>query len=173
MAGGRPTKFKAEYVEQAYKLCLVATTGVTDAALADFFEVTETTINNWKNQHPEFLESLKNGKEVADAEVADALYQRALGYSHPEEKIFHSDGEIIRADTTKHYPPDTAAAFIWLKNRAGWRDRQDVDLRTPDGIQVKTVRVPEKAQDANAWAERFRGAAASTNGSSTNGAGGD
>jgi hypothetical protein len=34
MERGRPTKYKEEYNEQAYKLCLL---GATDKELADFF----------------------------------------------------------------------------------------------------------------------------------------
>lgn len=52
----RPTKYQEAYAEQARKLCLL---GYTDAELADFFEVSEATINNWKLEYPEFLESIK------------------------------------------------------------------------------------------------------------------
>jgi len=120
---GRPTDYKTEYEEQAYKLCLL---GATDKDMADFFGVCEATINNWKNEYPAFLESLKRGKIKADAEVAKSLYHRALGYEHPEDKIFCTNGDVTTVETIKHYPPDTAAAFIWLKNRAGWRDKQEV-----------------------------------------------
>jgi len=89
---GRPSKYKPEYAEQAYKLCLL---GATDAELADFFAVSEQTINAWKGDFPEFLESLTNGKHHADAKVAQALYHRALGYSHPEDKIFQVGGEPL------------------------------------------------------------------------------
>ena len=122
MAGGRPTDYKEEYNEQARKLCLL---GATDAEMGDFFGVTEQTINNWKTAHPTFFESIKDGKEKADAEVAQSLYHRALGYSHPEDKIFCARSKVTTVPTIKHYPPDTAAAFIWLKNRAGWRDKQE------------------------------------------------
>jgi hypothetical protein len=37
----------------------------------------------------------------------------------------------------KYYPPDTAAAFIWLKNRRGWKDKQELDHKTP--IPIKFV----------------------------------
>lgn len=39
MPGGRPTKYKPEYVEQSAKLCAL---GATDMELADFFEVDRT-----------------------------------------------------------------------------------------------------------------------------------
>lgn len=120
----RPTKYKPSYNQQAYKLCLLM---ATDKALADFFEVDESTINNWKIEYPKFLESLKKGKIKADAEVAKKLFHRACGYSHREDKIFCTNGVVTTVKTIKHYPPDTAAAFIWLKNRAGWRDKQETE----------------------------------------------
>jgi transcriptional regulator with XRE-family HTH domain len=121
---GRPGIYVESMNERAYKLCLL---GLTDADLATAFGVSEATLNNWKSAHPEFLESLKRGKEIADANVVKGLYRRAIGYSHPEEKIFQYKGETIRAQTTKHDPPDTTACIFWLKNRqpARWRDKQE------------------------------------------------
>lgn len=122
--GGRPTKYKEEYNEQARKLCLL---GSTDESLADFFDISVATLNNWKIDKPMFLESIRNGKIVADANVADALYNRALGYSHPHDHISNFQGEVTVTPTTKHYAPDTGAAFIWLKNRSSWKDKQEVE----------------------------------------------
>ena len=130
--GGRPTSYKKEYAEQAYKYCLL---GATDAQLADFFEVAESTINNWKKDHPEFLESVRRGKTVADANVAEAFYKRATGFEKEDcEKVFQYQGEIIRAQIKEYYPPDTGAAMNWLKNRQPdrWRDKQNLDLTTKD-----------------------------------------
>lgn len=130
---GRPSSFKAEYAEQAHKLCLL---GATDEELADFFEVAVTTIDNWKKDHPEFLGALKSGKEQADAEVAEKLFQRAKGYSHPDVHVSNFQGAITITPLTKHYPPDTAAAFIWLKNRQKdkWRDKQEVEHTASDEL---------------------------------------
>lgn len=124
---GRPTKYSPEYVEEVYKLCLL---GATDEQIADFFGVTVQTLLNWCDAHPQFLEARKNGKERADAKVAEALYHRALGYSHPAVKIMSYEGSSWEHEYTERYPPDTAAAFIWLKNRAGWRDKHEVDHTT-------------------------------------------
>lgn len=122
--GGRPTKYKAEYCEQAEKLCRL---GATDRDIADFFGVSEATLNNWKLRYPEFLESLKRGKDEVDALVERSLFQRATGYSHPSEKVFQFQGQVIRAKTVEHYPPDTTAMIFWLKNRQPekWRDRPE------------------------------------------------
>jgi hypothetical protein len=124
--GGRPTDYKPECSEQARKLCLL---GATDKDLASFFEVNEDTITEWKKVHPEFSVSIKEGKDIADAQVAERLFQRALGYSHPEDKIFNDNGSPLVVPTVKHYPPDPTAAIFWLKNRqkAKWRDKQEVE----------------------------------------------
>lgn len=124
---GRPSKYKSEYAEQARKLCLL---GATDADMANFFDVDESTINNWKNEFPEFLESIKKGKMLADANVADRLYQRAMGYEAPDVDIRVVDGEIVETPMIKHYPPDTPAAIFWLKNRQKdkWRDKMETDV---------------------------------------------
>ena len=141
---GRPSKYKAEYAEQAFKLCLL---GATDKELADFFETTEQTINAWKKNHKEFFESLKRGKYQADSEVAQKLFHRAKGYSHPEDKIFNNDGMPLIVPTIKHYPPDTTAAIFWLKNRQSkkWRDKQDIQHsgETTNNVNMTALTVEE------------------------------
>jgi len=124
--GGRPTLYKDEYAEQAYKFCLL---GATDTELADFFNVDERTINNWKTEHEEFFQSVTRGKVQADAEIANSFYNRAKGFEIDSEKIFQSEGQIIRADTKTYFPPDAGAALNWLKNRQPkkWRDKTEVE----------------------------------------------
>lgn len=122
----------------------------TDKQLADYFEVAEKTINRWKARYPKFCQSIKAGKEDADADVARSLYHRACGYSHPEEHVSNYQGEITVTPITKHYPPDTAAAFIWLKNRAGWRDKQDIEHTTGEsGFHMTVDFVKAKDSDAD------------------------
>lgn len=105
-APGRPTKYQPEMDKQAEKLCRL---GATDAEMADFFGVDVSTINRWKVDHSSFCESIKNGKILADAEVANSLYNRAMG--------------------SVDYPPDTTACIFWLKNRrpSSWRDRTSTE----------------------------------------------
>jgi len=133
--GGRPTKYREDYNKVAYKLCLL---GSTDKQLADFFDVTEQTINNWKNDYPSFFESIKAGKEQADAQVAQALFHRALGYEAKEEHIHFSQGEAVVTPITKQYPPDATSAIFWLKNRQpkNWRDKQVVDHTGQVGLKA-------------------------------------
>ena len=160
---GRPSKYKEEYNEQAYKLCLL---GATDAKLADFFDVTEQTINNWKIEFPEFFESLKKGKVIADATIAEGLYNRAKGaVINVQQAIklkdsqFNSEGRKISeeerievVDLIQEVPPDTAAGIFWLKNRNPemWRDKREYNDNpdSNDEIEIRVVRV-SKNKDAD------------------------
>ena len=124
---GRPSSYRPEYVKTAKH---VAKLGATDADLARIFGVSDATIDNWKAQHPDFLGSLKAGKEAADARVERALYQRATGYSYDAVKIFcFKDGKITKVPYRVHVPPDVTAQIFWLKNRkpAEWRDAWQVE----------------------------------------------
>lgn len=128
---GRPTLYKEEFNLQVEKLCKL---GATDKELADFLEIAESTLNAWKLEYPDFSESIKKGKDLADANVAQRLYERAMGFEHDSEEIkVVSDGKgegssIERVPIRKVYPPDSTAAIFWLKNRqpGKWRDRQEV-----------------------------------------------
>lgn len=137
----RPSSYNPEYAPQAEKLCKL---GATDKEMADFFGVSEKTLNTWKQAHPEFLQSLKKGKVLADANVAERLYQRAMGYTHEAVKIFPQcgteNGPLI-VPYTEHYPPDTTAAIFWLKNRARdkWRDKTEQEVSGKDGAPLTPV----------------------------------
>lgn len=124
---GRPEWYKPEFAEQAYKLGLL---GQTEAEMAEAFDVNVSTIQRWKRTKPAFRRAVTRAGATADADVAVSLRQRALGYSHKAVKIFMPPGakEPVYAEYTEHYPPDTAAASLWLRNRQGgkWREKTDV-----------------------------------------------
>lgn len=137
MPGGRPSEYTPEYHdERVFKLALL---GLNDKEIASVFEVSEQTLNAWKNAHPEFLEALTKGKDDADAKVASKLYRRAMGYEHKAVKIVADakTGAEHIVEYIERYPPDTTAAIFWLKNRQRdkWRDRRelDADLKSSDG----------------------------------------
>lgn len=135
---GRPSDYKDEYVEQAYKLCLL---GATDEELADFFGVVVKTLHNWRNEHPEFLQSTIDGKKMADANVASRLYQRAMGYEHADVHVTAYQGAVTMTPIRKYYPPDTPAASLWLRNRQPdkWRDKLDHEHTGKDGAPLIPV----------------------------------
>lgn len=137
---GRKTAYQDSFANQALKLCLL---GATDAEMANFFGVSEQTLNTWKKKYPEFLESLKKGKSIADANVASKLYNRAIGYDAKATKFATNEGKITdKVEYVEHYPPDTTAAIFWLKNRQPykWRDRKELDtnIRLDDELEKMT-----------------------------------
>lgn len=138
---GRPSKYETINQEQLKKIVLK---GFTDEEIADFFNITVQTLNNYKREYPEFFSSLKDWKIEADLKVEKALYKRALGYKYDEityEKsktgglgIGITDGEVTdikNVDTyktkiiTKEVPSDVTACIFWLKNRQPdqWREK--------------------------------------------------
>lgn len=137
---GRPSSFKSEYVKQAEKL---ARLGATDRDLADFFGVSQQTIDNWKSQHAEFLGSLKVGKDEADGRVERSLYMRAVGYEQDAVKIFMPAGasEPVIAEYRERIQPDTTACIFWLKNRKkdDWRDKQEHEVTGKDGEPIQAA----------------------------------
>lgn len=127
--------------------------GATDKDLASVFEVSLSTIEAWKRDKVEFLNALKRGKMIADAEVATKLFHRATGYEHPEDDIrtvSMGDGagsEIVITPTVKHYPPDTTAAIFWLKNRRPdlWRDKVHQEISVDQTLAERLARARERA----------------------------
>lgn len=135
--------------KQAEKFCKL---GAIDKELADFFDIAVSTLNLWKSEYPKFMESIKKGKDMADAEVAEKLFRRATGYNHPEVDIKMFEGAIIQTRLTKHYPPDTAAAIFWLKNRQRkkWRDKIEQGFTDGDGNDINPVtifKIPDNGRD--------------------------
>ncbi len=139
--GGQPTKYKVAYNKDVYKLCLLR---ATDKQIADFFNIATGTLHEWKKKYPKFLSSIKDGKEKADSTIAESLYERAKGYSHKSVHISNYLGKVTKTNIIKHYPPDTAAAFIWLKNRQGWSDQpkeinKDIDVPSVPASGITSI----------------------------------
>jgi len=131
----RPSKFKAEFIAQAEKLCKL---GATDMEVADFFEIEVRTLYRWKTENEAFCQALKAGKDEADDRVERSLFARANGYEHDEVDIRVVANAIVKTDIRKYYPPDTTAAIFWLKNRKPkeWRETKAVELTGANGGPV-------------------------------------
>jgi transcriptional regulator with XRE-family HTH domain len=147
-AGGRPTVFRDEYVHQARQFCLL---GATDVQLAEMLGVSVSTVDKWKQSKHEFLQAIKDGKAAADAKVATSLFKRALGYRHKAVKILTvargaNQGSVVEeVPYVEHYPPDTAAAIFWLKNRQPemWRDKVEQQITGANGGPLAVVMLPQ------------------------------
>lgn len=63
------------------------------------------------------------------ANVLSALYERAIGYSHPDVHISTHLGDVTMTDIIKHFPPDRAAAQEFLDRTEG---------KVPDKVEMDT-----------------------------------
>ncbi len=141
---GRPTKYNAELNTTVYKLCLL---GLTDQELANFLEIAESTLNEWKLKYPEFSESIKKGKEIADAEVAYKLHERATGFTYDDVDIRVLNGAIVQTPIKKYIPADPTAQIYWLNNRRkiNFKARQTDEVATT--VVITTTVTKEEALD--------------------------
>lgn len=117
--GGRPSKLNKKLAEKIYFLALK---GLTDAEIAEVVDVTEQTINNWK-ESPEFFESIKKAKSKIDEMVKTSLLSRALGYDYEEE--FPTKDGAVNCKRKMH--PDPTSCIFWLKNRLPQEFRDKVE----------------------------------------------
>lgn len=100
--------------------------GLTDEQIAHNMGIRRETLYDWKKKYPNITNVLKQGKEVVDRQVENALYRTAIGFEYEEETVTN-DGMIV---TTKKYSkPNTTAQIFWLKNRKPheWRDKQEIE----------------------------------------------
>ena len=123
MAGGRPTVYKPDYAEIARHACML---GASNETLAERFEVSRRTIDNWITTIPEFGDAVRHGREVADESVIAALYARATGMERKSIKVVEGEGERVTTTHTVQALPDVRACIFWLRNRrpGQWRENR-------------------------------------------------
>jgi hypothetical protein len=162
--GGRPTKYRVKYCKQAKAL---ARLGATEFELAQFFEISESTLRLWMLQHPKFSGAIKSARGPADRRIERSLYHRASGYSYEAEELFPYDyiekrpgatpddpmvtiheKRVLRVPVIKHVPPDPTSIIFWLKNRRKdlWRDFKATEISTPPGRPLAMTYSPSGPQ---------------------------
>ncbi len=128
---GRTPSYTPAYCTVAYKFCLL---GATNEDLADVLRVSRNTIGNWLARYPEFKQAMQDGRDVADADVAQALLHKAKGFTHEDVKILQLGGELKPVEYSRYFPPDSQAALFWLRNRRHkqWRERIELEHSVTD-----------------------------------------
>lgn len=102
--------------------------GLTDDQIASSIGVSRSTLGRWKKQFAAIRDALSEGKEIADTNVENALYKRAIGFTQEEVTSYRDKktGEmVVSKRVVKQVAPDVTAMVFWLKNRRPdlWRDR--------------------------------------------------
>lgn len=144
---GRPTDFREEYIDHAKKLCLL---GFTNVQIAEVFDITEPTLYRWQLANPELRIAMNTGKAIADAEIANSLYNRAKGMVLPDCHVSNFQGDITITPLEKHIAPDTLAAKFWLKNRQPELWRENIGVTDGNGgafgIVINEFLKPQEAK---------------------------
>lgn len=109
--------------------------GLTNEQIMKNLGIGRDSFYRYKDKYSEFSDALKKGKEVADIEVENALFKRAIGYKYKEviKEVKEIDGKKTTyiKEVVKEMPGDVGAQIFWLKNRKSskWKDKQDIDLQ--------------------------------------------
>jgi len=114
---GRPRfEVTPEVCEQVENL---AAQGLTVDQIALVLGVSHWTIYERQNEFPEFSDAIKRGRGKGIANVTNALYEKAT------------------------VDKDNTAMIFYLKNRAGWVDKQEVQSTVEQRHVIDLTRIPD------------------------------
>lgn len=117
---GRPTKYDPDHHPELFRR--LALLGATQERMAFCAGIGITTLERWLNEHEAVRDAIRNGGDVADAEVVNAIFVRATG----------RDGD----------PPDTSLGLRWLSIRQrhnGWVEPRDPSVVVNNTAQANAA----------------------------------
>lgn len=95
------------------KLYNLAKMGLSEEQIATSLGISRSTLSRRKREDDTFCTTLKAGKQEGITAVTNQLFNSA----------------------TDPQKPNTSAAIFFLKNRAGWRDKAEVDANLTGSIE--------------------------------------
>lgn len=132
---GSKTKYRLDFPKRAEAY---AKEGMIDKEIAMKLGIALTTFYRYQNDHRDFRESIRRGKDPVDEQVEKALLKRALGFEYEEttvEYIPAVEGQTTTIAKTikkvkKQIVPDVTADKFWLINRMPerWRDKTETEV---------------------------------------------
>lgn len=139
--------------------------GYTLTDIATRIGITFERLRQWRKRYPEIDKALKQGREIIDYKVENALLKSALGYPTREVKVTTvirrgQVVETIKETTDKEQSPNVSAIQCWLFNRLPdkWKKNRDniIDLDDKDtSIQVTVLRASnnetEQSKKGESW----------------------
>lgn len=99
----------------------LASQGLTMNQIANVLGMGRTTFFEKKAEFADFADSIKRGQDVGVSNVVNALYQSAQGETITEEKLVGN--KVIKM--SRKLPANPTSCIFFLKNRAGWKDKQE------------------------------------------------
>lgn len=105
--------------EAPEKLILIqgwARDGLTQEQIAENIGIMPQTLSTWKTKSVKIKEAIKDGREVVNRRLENALIKRALGFEFTEVTEQKGD-KAYHKEVKKYVPPDTGALIFALINR--------------------------------------------------------
>jgi hypothetical protein len=112
--------------------------GIVSTA-CESIKLARSTFYNWLSNDEEFKLAVSEIQEESIDIAESKLFERINGYQHAEEKIFNYEGSIVRANTIKHYPPDTTAIIFYLKTKGkkrGYIEKTEMEISAADDVSL-------------------------------------
>lgn len=165
------SKYQEDYARMAEVACSEAP--FTDLKLSKLFNVSKSTINNWKKDFPEFKAALKAGKDVFDSTKIEASFlKRCTGYAfnettrepvkwlNPKTGLEETKMAVTKR-VRKYVVPDAKGCMDWLCNRQPdrWKKSKHVEITGDKGGPVKTeslVLLPSGPMSIEQWEKEVR-----------------
>lgn len=138
---------KEKYVEILTKAVgSLAKEGKSNKEIAAILGISVTTFTSWLAHNNRLATILNDSRAFVERAVEHSLFQLAVGYAHPETKVFYDSktGDVVTHKVMKHYPPDLKAIQFILKNISPekWKERTEITI----GGDSHTVSSVEEAR---------------------------
>lgn len=122
--------------------------GYTIEDIANKIGVNKKTIYDWKSQYPEIEKALRDGKEIIDYKVENALLKSALGYKKKEIKVtttmrYGKVVETVKEVSESEQAPNVNAIQVWLYNRRKdkWKNMNSKSNMFEEMVEDDTVEI--------------------------------
>ena len=163
MCKGKYQKWMTE--EGQIRLQGWARDGLSDEQLADKMGINVATLYRWKKEHCEICEALREGKEVADRRVENALYNscfdRKITIRRPfkVKEVYYNDGKRCERERVMYGEEDVAipanekAIEFWLANRKPekWSRKEKLEVSGDKGgpLVIRWMNSPDEKVGGN------------------------
>lgn len=138
MARGRTKIISAEdWIDEDHLILIEGWSrdGYSYSDIANKIGISIGALVNWRTKYPEIAKALKNGREIVDYKVENALLKSALGYTTQESKVtvLMRGSKVVEKTTetlTKEQAPNVLAIQTWLYNRLPnkWKNTRNRSL---------------------------------------------
>lgn len=155
---GRPTDYRPEMCAQVQEW---VEEGIVNHEIAARLGIAESTLYDWKNDHPEFKEAFTRAHNYRHQNVKNALYMRCIGYDYTEttrepatEKTADSDKPaktkmVVTRKVKKHVAPDPTSIQFYLTNHLPdeYKNKSEIDNKISGSLGLRSDGMSETDKD--------------------------